>query len=231
MRWQGSGRSIAVGATILAGGLAWAGPAHAAGGPRYVTVHRHGAEIVLRPTHRLVRHDAGRRITVTCSSVARQRPDGTSIQSGSGESARVRRGLTLPVDRSASDYCFVRLGARHGKVPPEQEIALTRRGSSHLQLRDATVLLVGYSTVAYMLDPPNLPPTQTLADDLHLVALASPDAPTAPGTTGVWTDGAGRVVVATTLRDGRRAFIDYDRATNVTRTNVLDVILELQDPD
>lgn len=229
MSWQGSARWIAAGATVLAGGLAWAGPAQAADGPRYVTVHRHGGEVVLRPTHRLVRHDAGRRIRVTCFSVAREQPDGTSIVSSSGQADRVRRGLTFPVDKGAGDYCFVRLGARHGRVPPQQEIALTRRGSSHLQLRRATALLAGYITVAYALDPPNVPPTQTLADDLHVAALSSPDATTAPGTSGVWTDGASRVVAVTTLRDGRRLFIDYDRATNVTRTNVLDVIVDLGD--
>lgn len=60
MRWHGG----AVLAVAPAGGLAWAAPAHAASNARYVTVHRHGSDVVLRPTHRVMRHEAGRRIII-----------------------------------------------------------------------------------------------------------------------------------------------------------------------
>lgn len=224
--------TLAVAVLTFAVALAGSPPANAAfapPNPRYVTVHRKGSQVVLRPTRQLLRHDGGRRITVICFSTPREGADGISTVGSTSTRTRLRRGMSFPVPGGTRDYCFIRLAPRHGTTPPQQQIGLTRRGRSHLRLRNAVIELAGYATVAFALNQHGLPSTEALAAQLHLVPLASPDATADRGAIGIWSDGHSRLMVTTTLGDGRRPFLDYDHATNITRTNFLDMLIEIAD--
>lgn len=184
--------TLAFAVLAFAVALARSAPANAADAPpnpRYVTVHRNGSQVVLRPTRQLLRHDAGRRITVTCFSTPREGTDAISTVASTSTRTRVRRGVSVRVPGGTRDYCFIKLAPRHGTTPPQQQIGLTRRGRRHLRLRTAAIELARYATVAFARNQHGLPSSEALAAQLHLVPLASPEATADRGGVGIWSDG------------------------------------------
>lgn len=139
--------------------------------------------------------------------------------------------VKLPFTGDPYDVCFIATPARRsdrecldpsfldGKTTCVRVlVALTEAGRAQVDYRarmidlDAIVDYVGWAK-----DPAKRLVEVTRTAGLDVVALEQPDAAPAPGTTGVYLNGATRVV-AVTLRDGTRKFVRWDG--DVYSTNV-----------
>lgn len=180
---------------------------------------------VLAPTA-AARHAHGR-VTVRCFTVAQVGALDTGPRSTVKITARAGRPLFV---QAGYDYCFagLRTGHRQPRVP--QQLPLSKRGRAHLKSLAAVSNLLSIVEAVSAGDQ-SLPATSDVASMLSVAALSSPTpAPEelAVGQTGVWTDSAQHLFLASRMDAGPLAFIDYSRDTRIVRTNVLDFILELR---
>jgi len=189
-----------------------------------VTIARgsHGHVIrFAKPSAKVYRRLAGRRVTIRCSTVVNE--SGNFVVGASVVSVMraPRKGHRLRTRTArGTDFCSVRM--RSGEwvaVAP-----VTADGRTYLdELFTAEQLDFPFILTADGTDGP--PPTALVLQRGRgfIVALDGPDASPPAGKLGYWTDGV-RSVSAILTAVGRRLFIDTER--DLVRTNVLPYLIE-----
>jgi len=145
------------------------------------------------------------------------------------------------------DYCQVQLRRHEVRRRPgglvvrrtralHQTVALSPAGTAYVAVVRGAQRMVGFVGLVPGLasrTTGTLPATAAVVAKFRaepVVALAGPDATPPAGRVGLWTDGAHRYCVVTTLADGTRLSYDRDTATRELHTNVQDELTLLATP-